>query len=297
MATKITVSATINAPVQSVWDKWTIPHHITKWNFASDDWHCPKAENDLRVGGKMNSRMEAKDGSFGFDFEAIYDEVIEHKKITYTMEDARPDEPFGRGRQATTTFENNNGSTTVTTVFDPENENPAEMQQGGWQAILNNFKKHVEGYTNQELLRFEATINAPVEKVYTTMLAEKTYREWTAEFNPTSRYRGSWDKGSKILFIGIDKDGIEGGMVSRIKENIPNKFLSIEHLGLLQGDKEITAGKEVEGWAGALENYTFIAVNGGTRLVIEMDANIDFKSYFEETWPKALNKLKEICEQ
>jgi uncharacterized protein YndB with AHSA1/START domain len=288
MATKITVRATINAPIKSVWDKWTIPHHIIKWNFASDDWHCTTAENDLRVGGKMSSRMEAKDGSFGFDFAGIYDDVTEHEKITYTMED---------GRQATTTFENNNSSTIVTTVFDAENENPVEMQQSGWQAILNNFKKYAEGYTNQELLRFEATINAPAEKVYTTMLAENTYQEWAAEFNPTSRYRGSWVKGSKILFIGTGQDGIEGGMVSRVKENIPNKFVSVEHLGFLQGDKEITTGKEVEGWAGALENYTFTAANGGTRLVIEMDANNDFKSYFEETWPKALSKLKEICEQ
>jgi uncharacterized protein YndB with AHSA1/START domain len=135
MATKITVSAAINAPVQSVWDKWIVPHHITKWNFASDDWHCPKAENDLRAGGKMNSRMEAKDGSFGFDFEAVYDEVIEHKKITYTMAD---------GRKAITTFENGTGNTNVTIIFDAENENPVEMQQGGWQAILNNFKKYAE---------------------------------------------------------------------------------------------------------------------------------------------------------
>lgn len=288
MATKLTVSAAINAPIKSVWDKWTIPHHITKWNFASDDWHCPKAENDLRVGGRMNSRMEAKDGSFGFDFEGIYEEVIDHKKIAYKMAD---------GRNATTTFEDSNSATIVTITFDAENENPVEMQQGGWQAILNNFKKYVEGYINLELLRFETNINAPVEKVYTTMIAENTYQEWTAEFNPTSRYRGCWDKGSKILFIGTSKDGTEEGMVSRIKENIPNKFISVEHLGLLQGNKEITSGKEVEGWAGALENYTFIPANGGTRLVIEMDSNNDFKSYFEETWPKALNKLKEICEQ
>jgi uncharacterized protein YndB with AHSA1/START domain len=87
--TKITVAATIAADAKKVWDFFTNPVHITKWNFASDDWHCPKAENDLRVGGKLNSRMEAKDGSFGFDFEATYDEVIVQKKITYTMTDGR----------------------------------------------------------------------------------------------------------------------------------------------------------------------------------------------------------------
>ena len=133
--TKITVETTISANTNKVWDFWTSPEHITKWNFASDDWHCPKAENDLKVGGKLRSRMEAKDGSFGFDFEAIYDEVIDQKKITYTMSD---------GRQATTDFENLDGKTKVTTTFDAENENPVKEQRAGWQAILDNFKKYVE---------------------------------------------------------------------------------------------------------------------------------------------------------
>ena len=133
--TKITIETMISADAQKVWDYWSKPEHITKWNFASDDWHCPKAENDLRVGGKLSSRMEAKDGSFGFDFEAIYNEVIDQKKITYTMTD---------GRQATTNFENQGGKTKVSTTFDAENENPVEMQKTGWQSILNNFKKYVE---------------------------------------------------------------------------------------------------------------------------------------------------------
>ncbi len=133
--TRITVGATIAAGTEKVWDAWTKPEHITKWNFAADDWHCPRAENDLRVGGKYSARMEAKDGSFGFDFEAIYDEVIDRKKITYTMPD---------GRQATTDFENLGDTTKVTTTFDAENENDIEMQKGGWQAILNSFKNYVE---------------------------------------------------------------------------------------------------------------------------------------------------------
>jgi len=135
-APKITVEATVNAETKKVWDCWTTPEHITKWNFAAENWQCPKAENDLRVGGKYFARMEAKDGSFGFDFEAVYDEVIDGKKITYTM---------GDGRQATTTFENLDSITKVTTIFDAEDSNPIEMQQEGWLAILNNFKKYVEG--------------------------------------------------------------------------------------------------------------------------------------------------------
>ena len=133
--TTITVETTVNADVNKVWDSWTKPEHITKWNFAADDWQCPRAENDLRVGGKYAARMEAKDGSFGFDFEAIYDEVVDNEKLTYTMAD---------GRQATTTFEDLGGKTNVKTVFDAEEENSVELQKGGWQAILDNFKKYTE---------------------------------------------------------------------------------------------------------------------------------------------------------
>ena len=133
--TKINIETIISADTKKVWEYYTTPKHITKWNFASDDWHCPKAENDLRIGGKLLSRMEAKDGSFGFDFEAYYDEVIEYKKITYSMTD---------GRRATTVFEDHNGKTKVTTTFDAEKENPVEMQKEGWQAILDNFQKYVE---------------------------------------------------------------------------------------------------------------------------------------------------------
>ena len=134
MATKITVSAIINAPLQKVWDSYTNPRHIVHWNFASTDWCCPWATNDLQVGGKYCARMEAKDGSFGFEFEAIYSEIISENKITYV----------GDGREITTLFEVKSNSTQLTTILDAETENPIELQQEGWQAILNNFKKYVE---------------------------------------------------------------------------------------------------------------------------------------------------------
>ena len=133
--TKVTVEATISADTKKVWDYYTKPEHITKWNFANDDWQCPTAENDLRVGGKYMARMEAKDGSFGFDFEATYDEVVDQKSVTYTMTD---------GRQSTTTFEDLGDNTKVTTTFDAEGQNDVEMQRAGWQAILDNFKKYTE---------------------------------------------------------------------------------------------------------------------------------------------------------
>ncbi len=133
--TRITVQTTIGANTKKVWDYYTRPEHITKWNFASDDWQCPSATNDMRVGGKYSSRMEAKDGSWGFDFEAIYDEVVAHEKFTYTMTD---------GRKVTTRFENQGNTTNVITTFDAEHENPIDLQRDGWQAILDNFKKYVE---------------------------------------------------------------------------------------------------------------------------------------------------------
>ena len=134
-ATKVTIEVSIASSPKKVWSYYTEPNHITNWNFASEDWCCPYAENDLKVGGKYKARMEARDGSFGFDFEAAYDEIKEFETFTYTMED---------GRTVTTTFKEIDSATLVTTVFDAETENEVEMQRAGWQSILNNFKKYVE---------------------------------------------------------------------------------------------------------------------------------------------------------
>ena len=147
-----------------------------------------------------------------------------------------------------------------------------------------------------EKKQFKIDINAGVAKVYDTMLGEETYKQWTALFNPSSRYEGSWNKDAKILFVGISKQGKKEGMIGVIKENIPNKFVSIEYLGLLDGDNEITEGPLVEGWAGAFENYSFSEANGVTSLVVDIDVNAEMEGYFSETYPKALEKLKEICE-
>jgi hypothetical protein len=128
------------------------------------------------------------------------------------------------------------------------------------------------------------------------MLDEQGYRQWTTAFCETSYYEGSWEKDSKIRFIGVNKEGKQEGMVSRIRENIPNSFVSIEHLGFLDGNNEITSGPSVESWAGALENYSFRGEDGKTIVSIAIDANEQFKPFFEQTWPKALQKLKQICE-
>jgi uncharacterized protein YndB with AHSA1/START domain len=132
---KITIQTTVQAPVEKVWEYWTEPNHITKWNAASDDWHTPFAENDLRIGGKFLSRMEAKDDSFGFDFGGTYDEVKTNEVIAYSMED---------GRTVSITFKGNENETEIVETFDPDSENPVDMQRQGWQAILDRFKSYVE---------------------------------------------------------------------------------------------------------------------------------------------------------
>ncbi len=135
MAEKIVVTALVNRDCFTVWQLYNQPEHIIHWNFARDDWCCPRAENDLRVGGRLLARMQVKDGSFGFDFEATYDEVIAGSFIAYTL---------GDGRQVQTTFQDAGSATRVSTSFDAEAANSAEVQRAGWQAILDNFKRYAE---------------------------------------------------------------------------------------------------------------------------------------------------------
>lgn len=134
---KLTVSTEIKKPINQVWDYLNQPEHITKWNFAHESWECPSAKNDLKIGGKLEIRMQAKDGSFGFDLVAIYDEVIENQLIKYHFED---------GRNIEIILEKlSDNETKITENFDPENQNPLEFQREGWQAILDNFKAYSEG--------------------------------------------------------------------------------------------------------------------------------------------------------
>ncbi|HNS11441.1 MAG TPA: SRPBCC family protein [Bacteroidia bacterium] len=133
--TKISIEVRLNIPLNKAWDVWTKPEHIVNWNFASEDWQCPKAEVDLRVGGKFTSRMEAKDGSFGFDFSGEFDKIKAKELLEYTLED---------GRKVKVEFREESAETIVNESFEPENENPLDMQRQGWQMILNNYKKYAE---------------------------------------------------------------------------------------------------------------------------------------------------------
>ncbi|WP_143961377.1 SRPBCC family protein [Litoribacter populi] len=283
----ISISVEVNAPLSQVWRSWTSPQHIVNWNYASDTWHCPNAVLDLTPGGKFNYRMAAKDESDGFDFKGTFDEVIENERIAFTLDD---------GRKVIVSFQQKDDYVLVQEDFEAEQTHSLELQKNGWQAILENFKSYTEQLSKMVRMEFEMDINAPVERVYDTMLSPDTYREWTTAFFPGSFYRGKWEEGEKIYFIGPSQDGCESGMVARVEKAVPNKIASVKHMGLLDKGKEITDGPEVMGWKGALEEYRFEEIAGGTKLQVSADTNLEHREYFAETWPKALELLKSICE-
>jgi hypothetical protein len=149
-------------------------------------------------------------------------------------------------------------------------------------------------------LSYNVEINASPEKVYDTMLGlsdRKTYESWTAFFEPTSTYEGTWDEGGKILFTSNAEGREKAGMIARIETNDPAKFVSIHHYGILEKGEEITEGEKVAAWEGAHENYRFEAIPNGTRVTVDVDMVDEYVSHMDEAWPKALNELKKICEE
>lgn len=285
--TTIAIEALVNAPVEKVWEFWSDPKHIVRWNSASEDWHTTKAENDLREGGKFSCRMESRDGSQGFDFDGEYTKIEFRKLIEYRIAD---------GRKVQIKFISRGDQTRIKEEFEAEQTNSLELQQSGWHSILDNFKRYVEASDKFEPMHFEILINEGPETVYRKMTDQKSYSQWTTEFNPTSHFTGSWDKGARIVFLGNDQNGGFGGMIGKIRENIPNRYICIEYTGMVENNKEILSGSKIEDWLGACERYFFQEKEGGTILSIDLDVNRNYASYFERTWPKALNRLKIICE-
>lgn len=279
----ITIKTSVNAPIDIVWKHLTDPSSITKWNAASADWHTTEASSDLRTGGKLSCRMEAKDGSAGFDFNATYSRITPPTELHYTLDD---------GRSVSTTLSHEGGSTLITQTFDPESENPIEMQRQGWQAILNNFKLFVEQQPTNVKLNFSEIINAPASEVYDIMLSKFGYRQWASVFNPSSRYEGSWDKGSEIKFLGTNEEGTDEGMKGIITENIPGRHVSIQYTGYVG----MVGVHDNEGWKDTVETYHFKQKNGDTVLSVELIMPAEYADYFVKTYPKALKTLKDLIE-
>jgi hypothetical protein len=146
-------------------------------------------------------------------------------------------------------------------------------------------------------LHFETKINAPVKKVWDTMLEDKTYREWTKAFGTAGYFEGSWDKGSDIRFLGAEEDGTVSGMISKIAENRMYEFVSIKHIGMIMHGVEDTNSDEIKKMGDAYENYTFSEENSVTTVKVDIDVMDDWTDMFNEMWPKALEKLKEMIEK
>jgi uncharacterized protein YndB with AHSA1/START domain len=283
---KITVETTVEIPVEKVWNLWTEPFHIIHWNHATGDWYTPYAENDLRVGGQFMYRMESRDGKNGFNFGGEYNSIELYKHIEYTI---------GDRRRVRVTFDPKGMGIKIAEIFEPELDNPVEMQQEGWQSILNNFKKYAES-DKFVPLHFEKEINCPPQKLYELMIDPEHYHDWTTAFNPHSRFEGTWQKGSETVFLGTENDGTIGGTVSYMRENIPGKLISIEHTGIIKNNVKMMVGPEADEWRGAIENYSFEPAGSKTRLLIDIDADRKYISIFNTMWPEALERLKSICE-
>ncbi len=281
----IEISTVVHVPADIAWHVWTAAAHIMQWNHASPDWHCPAATNDCRAGGKFSYTMAAKDGSFSFDFSGEYTIVEPDRFLAYTMAD---------GRQCSVRFEHAGAETKIVEIFDPEQENTRELQRDGWQAILNNYAAHAERFNTMVTLHFETHIAVPPATLYAIMIAQETYPAWTKVFSPGSTFIGSWEEGSHIRFVAGDDRSV--AMYSCIAVNKPNQQIIIEHLGVEKDGVLMTNGPEIKPWAGAKEVYVFLSESGGTRLLVDMDTNLLYKAYFENTWPEALVLLKELAE-
>ena len=161
---------------------------------------------------------------------------------------------------------------------------------------INSLKESAVKNQDIKTLKFDILIDADIEIVYEAMIGKEGFEEWTVPFAPNSSFEGRWSKGSEIRFVSVQEDGSIAGMLSRIEENIPNEYVSIEHYGMIQDGRDILIGPEVEALRGSFERYRFFEENGQTRLEIETDIFVEIAEYFEEIWPKALQIVKDRCE-
>ncbi|MEO7100254.1 MAG: SRPBCC domain-containing protein [Luteolibacter sp.] len=223
MSESITIEARVKAPVEKVWQFWTEPRHIIRWCAASEDWHTPRAEMDLRVGGKFTQRMEAKDGSFGFDFGGIYDAVIPNELLEYSLED---------GRKVKVGFAREDDETIVTETFDAETENPVEMQRNGWQSILDHFKTYAEWTAQpQRELVGSRVIDAPIALVWQAWTDPKHLAKWWGPngfFSTFSDFELRENGPSRFVMHGPDGTNYDNALV--YAEIVPPRKIVLDHV-------------------------------------------------------------------
>ncbi|MBE7176319.1 MAG: SRPBCC family protein [Mucilaginibacter polytrichastri] len=279
----ITVEATVSSPLELVWKLWNDPLHVTQWNAASPEWHCPSADSDLREDGRFSARMAARDGSFGFDFGGTYTTVKPNEQVSYVMDD---------GRKTDVYFSAEGDKTHIKETFDAETTNPVDMQRGGWQAILDNFKLYAEYAAVNPPHHFTTLIDAPRERVWEKITGRESYMEWAGAAWPGSGLIGEWTQGSTIDFVDVQHSGTR----ARISELRKDEFIKADHIAMLMEGKEDTQSEMAKNWIGAREVY-FLNDDrqGKTRMDVLMYIYPEWAEIAND-WPKALNKLKEISE-
>ncbi len=274
---KITIQTIVSADKKKVWDYYTEPKHIVNWNFASDNWCCPGAENDLRIGGKYKARMEAKDKSVGFDFEAVYNEIVEGEKFTYTMED---------GREVNGSFEDLDGKTKVTIIFDAEKENSEEMQKDGWQSILNQFKSYVEKQQKEIIAKASVNVDASPSQVWEAL----TNSERVKQYMFGAEVISTWKEGTPIKWKGEWKGKTfeDKGKILKIESE---QLLKYTHFSPLTGKEDKT------------ENYHTVTIrlnaeDNQTNITLTQEGNgtEQEKEHSEKNWQMMLENLKKIVE-
>lgn len=297
----IVISADVLASANDTWNFFTHAKHVIRWNHASDDWHSVSARNDVREGGKFLFRMEAKNGSFGFDFSGVYERIEKPARLQYRLDDGRMvDVRFEPATNPATNTHETSEATNVTISFDPEASHSIAMQREGWQAILNNFKAYAQLHAEKrwEVFLFEITINAPPRTVYEAVTDKELFSCWTRVFHPSSLYEGSWDAGAKILFLGLDAQGCPEGLSAVVTDNIPHSLIALRYVGVVSAGAETTTSEDALAWRDARERYVFRSAQGGkaTELLVDTDVLAGDCENFQAKWNEALAELKKICE-
>ncbi|MCH7409433.1 SRPBCC domain-containing protein [Belliella sp. DSM 111904] len=290
MKNPIEVRTAIKSNLEQVWNAWIDPKHIVNWNFASDTWHCPAAQLELKKGGRFTYTMAAKDGSMAFDFSGVFEQVQEMKILTFKLDD---------GRAVEVEFQQDGEEVLLIERFEPEQLNDVDLQKSGWQAIVDNFRIYVQGLSEDEKVEIsiETQIDAPKSTVFEVMLADKTYREWVSAFHPGSYFIGSWDKvGGELLFVGPNEQGEDSGMIAEVLEYAYGEKVTLIYTGLFSKGKRIFEGKAVDTWKGGKESYALIEMNGITHLTVKSEIPSAYAASFEQSWEQALDILKRLCE-
>ncbi len=276
----IEIEVLIKNSLDKVWEYWTGQPFISQWYSASDDWWTPWVNQNFQVDQGFVYRMEARDGSMGFDFSGVFTEIVDHEKIVYVLED---------GRKVLTTFEERDGRILLKQAFDAEDQNSAQMQKDGWQAILNHFKSFCEG--DQIEMSFRTVLGTNPNRVWEYLTLPRLYEEWAIAFSEQPKFVGQWVEGGTIDFIDFQ----EGGTRVQLDKVKPFEKLYMTHIAMIDGQAGIVEDHpEAPTWVGTKENYDLELVGKETILTIHIMCHPKYVDYLRNSWEKAVKLMTHV---